>query len=427
MKYLSLLAFFFSVSALADTVRIYNVADFTITGTSGIEYELNVDKPSGDATAETAPATVYLPMKNTSIADQDKYLVTSRSGSLTLASGTDTTPINFRLDLSITGSSKYLVAAVKVNGAYYVADRTALINTGTYTNYLYTVSPYDFCSTFVPAGSTSPCNDGANFTTTMNTYFFVTATTYAKGDPISAGSDTGGVYYVLKMSNIPPTTTTMTLSNVRIGDRRLIVNYSASSTIQNFTKIKIFKHDAAPAPAADNKPVGDTVNLVGSIMTTDFSGDPNSGELTINELENSTQYYLSLFLVNKYNFTTPVSPFVQGTPVAIEELLKKQACYILTAGFGEEHYVTNYFRDYRDHVLANSWLGRKLIRFYYGTAPKVALTIYQHDSLRMAIRGFAYAVYFLFKFGLLLLLVSFSCYFLNNLRKNKIFLRKNRL
>jgi len=426
MKYLSFLAIFFSVtSVFADTVRIYNVSDFAITGTSGIEYSLNVDEPSGDATSEGAPATVYLPMKNNP--SVDNYLLSSREGALAMVSATDTTPINFHLDLSISGASKYLVASVKVNGAYYVADRTALIGTGTYSNYLYAVSPYDLCSTFVPAGSTSPCNDAANFSTTMNVYFFVTATTYAKGDPISAGSDTGGVYYTLKMSNIPPTTTTITTSNVRIGDRRLNVNYSASSTIQNFSKIKIFKHQGLPGGTAENAPIGDTVKLVGSLLTNDFTGDANSGELTINELTNGTPYYLSVFFVNKYNFTTPVSLYFQGTPVQIEELLKKQACYILTAGFGEEHYVTNYFRDYRDHVLAQSWLGKKLIRFYYGTAPKVALTIYQHDSLRMMIRGFAYTVYFLFKYGFLILLISGACYFLVILRKNKIFLRKNRL
>lgn len=422
MKFvLPFLLIFFSAGLLANTVRIYDVDDLVVTATSGIAYNLNVEEPSGDATSEGAPATLYLPIANTG---SSEYLLNSREGAAPLVSAADTTPVNFPLVLTITGSDKYLTAAVKVNSNYYVADRTTLLSTRTDSQYTYSVSPNDFCTTFALAGSTNPCSDTSTFTSTMSVYFFVTTTAYAKGDQINTTSDTGGVYFSLKLSNRFSSDIIVTPSNVRKGDKRVILNYSASATLSNFSKIKVFQHSSLPL--SDNLPVGNAGNF-GSVLTKDFAGDATSGELTINELVNNTTYDFSVLLVDKYNYATKLSTAFSGTPTAIEELLKKQACYVLTAGFGEEHFVTNYFRDYRDSVLAHSWLGKKLIRLYYGTAPKFALYIYQHDTLRAAIRGLAYIVYALFRFGFALLVITASCYYLYILRKNKIFLKRNRL
>lgn len=421
MKFVLPFLLLFSSGLLANTVRIYDVDDLVVTATSGISYNLNVDEPSGDATSEGAPASLYLPMANTG---SDEYLLNYREGGRPLVSATDTTPVNFPLVLTISGSDKYLTAAVKVNSNYYVADRTSLLSTRTDSQYTYSVSPNDFCTTFALAGSTNPCSDTSTFTSTMSVYFFVTTTAYAKGDQINTTNDTGGVYFSLKLSNRFSTDLIVSTSNVRKGDKRIILNYSASATLSNFSKIKVFQHTGLPL--SDNLPVGNAGNF-GSVMAKDFTGDATSGELTINELTNTVTYDFSLLLADKYNYTTKLSTVFTGTPTAIEELLKKQACYILTAGFGEEHYVTNYFRDYRDSVLAKSWLGKKFIRLYYGTAPKFALFIYQHDSLRTAIRGMAYVIYVLFRYGMALLVIGASCYYLNILRKNKIFLKRNRL
>lgn len=422
MKFvLPFLLSFYSACLLANTVRIYDVDDLVVTATSGISYNLNLDEPSGDATSEGAPATLYLPVQN---AGSDEYLLNYRDGGRPLATSTDTTPVNFPLVLTITGSDKYLTAAVKVNSNYYVADRTALLTTRTDSQYTYSVSPNDFCTTFALAGSTNPCSDTTTFTSTMSVYFFVTTTAYAKGDQINSSADTGGVYFSLKLSNRFSSDIIVSTSSVRKGDKRVILNYTASATLSNFSKIKVFQHSALPL--SDNLPVGNAGNF-GSVLAKDFAGDATSGELTINELTNNVTYDFSVLLVDKYTYATKLSTVFSGTPTAIEELLKKQACYILTAGFGEEHFVTNYFRDYRDSVLAHSWLGKKLIRLYYGSAPKYALVIYQNDTLRAMVRAFAYVIYVLFRFGFALLIIAASCYYLNIFRKNKIFLKRNRL
>jgi len=105
MKFLFIFSILFlSLKALgADTVRIYDIANFAVTATSGINFNLIVESPSGDATtdsSESATARVYVPMKNATI-DHDKYLYYSRSGATTLSSSVSgTSTIDFPLSFN---------------------------------------------------------------------------------------------------------------------------------------------------------------------------------------------------------------------------------------------------------------------------------------------------------------------------------------
>ncbi len=445
MKYLALFALIISCAALADSVRIYDVSNLKTVGGSlaGTSVSLYADSPSGDATSDTAPARVFIPVVNGN-SNINYSVLKVTSGLATLYDITSAAHyVTFPLSLTIGGTAKYIYLAVRGGASgtsYYVSARSGSTYANVSSSHVdFSITPSDVCKSVIlnnistvcnhPGGALSPAST-TNVVYKPMLYFFVSDQDIAVDgsvtiDPGNA-SYSGGVYFEGQMSNRVYDTITVSLSDLRKGDKRLLGTYDSSATIDTslMKRVFVYSYVDKTTPIATNVSIGTAA--AGSILDNDL-GTAQEGEFTINNLTNDQTYKISLGFEDKFHFATKLSTSSAGTPTQIEELLKKQACYILTAGFGEEHYVTNYFRDYRDHVLANSWLGRKLIRFYYGTAPKLALTIYHHDSLRMIIRGFAYTIYFLFRFGAWVLLASLSCYFLNILRKNKIFLRKNRL
>jgi uncharacterized repeat protein (TIGR01451 family) len=69
-----------------------------------------------------------------------------------------------------------------------------------------------------------------------------------------------------------------------------------------------------------------------------------------------------------------------GTPVAV-------GCFIATAAYGsalEPHVMA--LREFRDHYLQRSALGRAFIRFYYRHSPPIAAVIAGHEWLRFLVR-----------------------------------------
>ena len=128
--------------------------------------------------------------------------------------------------------------------------------------------------------------------------------------------------------------------------------------------------------------------------------------MTVNNLTNSDTYNVSILFEDKYKFGTVLSNDMIGQPKEIEELLKKNACFLLTAGFGEDHFVINYFRNFRDTILSQSYLGRAFIHTYYELAPKYALMIYHNEAIRAVIRGAGYTLYFIFNFYYIILAVA---------------------
>jgi hypothetical protein len=236
-------------------------------------------------------------------------------------------------------------------------------------------------------------------------------------DP-SATAYSGGIYFETQMTNKIYTSSELktSINNLSIGDKRLIVTYGTDVNMDStiFRKVLVFNRTA---PSVTN----DTLSTLGggTLFNQDVSSS-QSGTFTLSGLNNNSPYTLSVALEDNFLFATTMSPTVSGTPIEIQELLKKQACYILTAGFGEEHYITNYFRGFRDRVLAKNWLGRLFIKSYYKTAPHYAIIIYQSDFLRWIVRCFAYTLYFLFHYGLIILLFWVLSLSILKLRKNKV-------
>lgn len=415
-----------------ENVRIRTDVDLVMTGTTSTNIALYSEKPSGDGSAENAPAKVYLPMQKDAPENTKLYYIGARNGAPNIFNtSTNAYVVNFPLRVNTDGSTRYLYAAVKdSSNIYRVAKPFGIISSNS-TNYdvNFTLSPAEICVVVGTNCANLAASSSTEAVVSANVYFFVSdASSYAygaAGDPITltqAPMNTG-MFFQVNMSNSVATDSEVriTLNTIRSGDKRLILPYTASGTIAAATAkaVRIYNH-GGPA-SATNAPIGSYTT--GAIIGNEYSYGQN-GEITLTGLTNEATYTLSVFFVDKYGFATTLSNDALGSPKTIEELLKKQACFLLTAGFGEEHYVISYFRHFRDTVLASSYLGRKFIHVYYELAPKYALIIYQHDTIRTFIRGAAYVLYFVFNYYLLIF-ISFAAvvsgiYLYKNREKIKI-------
>lgn len=445
MKILSLIGLLFTFSAMADSVRIYDANNLAVSGSiAGTGVSLYSDAPSGDATAETAPARVYIPVQNGN--SNQNFSVLKKTNAITSLYNITLANhfVTFPLSLTIGGTGKYIYMAVRGGASgtsYYVSAKSG----GTYTNVSsshvdFSITPVDICKSIILNSISTVCNSSGGAllpTSTTNVlfkpmlYFFVTDQNITPDgsttvDPANANYS-GGVFFEAQMTNRVFDTVIVTINDLRKGDKRLLGTYTASSTIDTSLMKRVFaySYDETATPIVTNVDIGSATP--GTILSNDLGTAQQDGQFTLSNLNNNQNYKISIAYEDKFHFATKLSTSLAGTPTAIEELLKKQACFILTAGFGEEHYVTNYFRSYRDQVLSHSWFGRLLIKAYYRTAPHYAIILYHHDALRAVVRGFAYVMYFFFNYGLHILLLTASCVFLYNLRKNKITLAKNRL
>lgn len=67
---------------------------------------------------------------------------------------------------------------------------------------------------------------------------------------------------------------------------------------------------------------------------------------------------------------------------------KRSRCFVATSAFEVPvAYEVQYLRFYRDHVLKNSFLGRKFILFYYKVSPAIAAFLDNHQWLKPMVRA----------------------------------------
>lgn len=434
LSFILLIVIFLSQSLFgADSVRINDAKNMVVTGVTSGTLTLGSTATTADATTEATAAKVYIPIQS-SVTDQIKYSVYSLSGITSLFSTSlGNHYVNFPLVLDVLTEGTYLYAAVKLNASgYLVAAKysSTTLPTGSAQGYTFSVSPSSLCAALTYNNS-SACTSLLPTSTTETTikpmvYFFTSNLDMLTDGSVSidpAKVTGGGVYVETQMSNLIYTNSELriSISNSRLGDARIFLTYAATATM-DFKNVKVFNHTAN---ATSEMIIGNASLAGGSILDNNF--DPvKSGEIVVNNLNNGSDYFLSVFFVDNFNFATTLSSSVVGRPLKIEELLKKQACFILTAGFGEEHYVTNYFRSYRDHVLTQNWIGRKFIKIYYTLAPKYALQLYHSETLRLLVRSLAYGLYFFFNFsGLILIFLAGLIYLQfrkikNNLQNNDL-------
>lgn len=391
-----------STSVLAtDTVRLNRDIDLAVYGTTDTTFLLNSVESSGDGTSESAPDSVYVPMQSSSVADQADYFLAKGTNNTFdyLFDATDTSDvITFPLYLNVSTTDKYLYAAVKDGSTtpYKLAKAYgSVLRNLTNAAISFPVSPQHLCSRLTTDCSTgvfAPSSTGSTEKEDILVYFFLaTDISIAPGADIDPTTYSGGIYFKVFMSNRIYPNLTITVTSARPGDKRAILVYSADSTILKPDHVRVFDSGTTPTAIL---PLG---QLSGTLLTQEHEYIQNS-EVTVTNLSNAQPYNLGVMFVDKYNFATRVSATQSVKPQEIEELLKKNSCFLLTAGFGEDHYVIDYFRHFRDTVLSQSYLGRAFISVYYETAPKYALMIYHNETIRAVIRGFAYTLYFIFNF-----------------------------
>lgn len=79
--------------------------------------------------------------------------------------------------------------------------------------------------------------------------------------------------------------------------------------------------------------------------------------------------------------------FVKTKPQGIVDFEDKSGCFIATACYGS-YFAPEVavFRRFRDHTLATTWLGLKLIKLYYSISPPLAQAIRDNKLLRWVVR-----------------------------------------
>lgn len=395
-------SFIFSSTALwgasFTSVRLNPDIDLVINGTTTTTFLLNSVEPSGDATAETAPAKIYIPMSGP-IGTEASYFIVKGVNQLFSPTSNSTT-INFPLYINTTASDFYLYVAIKESsGPYKLARQFSAtpFNGVTNLNETFSVSSKSICD---------QVTDCSQFTTTSGTektflaYFFLSTTSgIADGSSIDPTVNTGGIYFQINMSNRIYTNAQIApvISKVRPGDGRVTIEYSSNSSILKPEFVRVYNHGGTPAGVGALNPIQDYYIVGGNLLSNEFPYSKD-GEVVVNGLINGSTNYLSIMFVDLYHFGTVLSDDQEGTPLAIEELLKKQSCFLLTAGFGEEHFIIEYFKHFRDEVLAKTFFGRVFIKTYYRLAPHYALVIYQNEFLRLGIRSLAYVTYFILNY-----------------------------
>ena len=421
--YFLFILIFVGLNSFADTVRVLNPKALSVSGVTSTSFLLNVTNPSGDATDELGSAKVYVPITN-AVADHDKYF--SRYSS-TLNALFDTTNashvVNFPLTVVPSGT-RYLYAAAKspTQSGYKVIQKyTSVISSN--QDVSFPLSPKVICAPYANECTLlAPTVTSNSSPVIFKIYFFVSAiSNLAIGDILDPIVSTGGIYFDVGMSNRIYTSSEIEVFIIdsKKGDGRAILTINSTNSMANFKNVLVFKHTSPPP--TPNLPIGDYTD--GALINRDFSSS-QSGELVVNELVNNEDAILSVAFQDNYGFATVLSEYALITPTSIQELLKKQACFLLTAGFGEEHYVINFFRKYRDQVLAHTFLGKKFIEIYYREAPHYALIIYQNNNMRWGVRAIAYLFYFFFNYYWTVLLLMLSGYFYN-LTKKILFFKGN--
>ena len=445
MKFFAVLfIFILSCSTFAtDKVRIHDVSNLSVSGYTTASFTLNSTAPSGDATSDSAPAKVYIPIASAignsgAITSLDYSILKSKYGVTSLYDITTSAhTVTFPLSISVgAATAKYIYMAVKAGSStnYYVSGRSSVKYDNLANEHIdFSFSPKDICKSVIYNSTSSVCTPTTGALDVLSTsavlfkpllYFFLT-----DEDIVTDGSATivpsnanysGGIYLEAQMSNKIYTKDTfiVSLSDLRKGDARLVGDYSANATMDStlFDKVIAYQYVDTSTTISTNVPVG--AASAGAIVDQNL-GTNQSGEFTLSGLTNSTLYKISIAFQDKFLFATALSTSKAETPTEIQELLKKQACYLLTAGFGEEHYVINYFRHFRDTVLVNSRAGKLFIHYYYITAPTFAPIIYKSPFLRAAFRGIGYTLYFLFNYPIVLILGLFLAVLGINLGKIK--------
>ena len=449
MNYLKLffLFLFFTPIIFASTVRIDDFDDLEVyAGNSTLPTEgIYFEKPGNSGVGNDAgnPLSIYMPFDSDSSSQdhENSVLFTDKTQIPTSSSAF----IGFYIEATNnTTDAQFLNIAVKNSSDEYEAfvldinDSSREIPASTASTVKLNISLVDLCNQF---GDYKYCEGETSFEETIPLYVYL-SDSIENDTQIDESED--GLFIDLKISDEIPENS-YTIESVDRGDNQLIYNVSGGDDItqmgDNFFNILIFIYDGA-VEQVEQYYGGSTAIFFQEVLDYSNEGEDNSdddsedeeinasfslnsddeevdnGQITVSNLENGESYNLSIAKVNKFLFLSQLSASKVGSPQNIETFLTEQSCYLLSAGFQTNHYVLDYFREFRDSKLLTTELGTKFVQIYYDTAPKYTAMIYQSKTLSLIIRGLGYFFYMLFNFWFLF--VSFAVVVLVRFKVNRL-------
>lgn len=405
----------------------------------------------GDGTTSSSPSKAFVPIRNLSQSAAD----CRHASSCFLQDLHLNMPVTNVPFLPTYSSGNYATSTIKIRVNYD--------NTSTETMYLYVGAVIGTNETIVPfeqtsgayqtiAGSTSShhyttftldklCNSdissGCKIATTLlgkvkpKLAFFLSSDNALLGTTTTTASSVSGnaAFVELQLSDTIYSTR-MTLSEIRPGDERATAVYS-NGTSMGGERRRIVIIEGETVLSTDTMVYLASTNILAagenpSDVIHSYVDPATSGELTIKNLTNNYTYEFSLAMEDKFGYTTFLSQSQTVTPLDIEAFLEEHQCYLLSAGFGEDHFVIEYFKVFRDHFLAKFSLGKLFISKYYKSAPHYARLIYQSEKMSFLVRLVAYILYVFLRFapqifvGIFLLGLFFQLVGrINELRANK--------
>lgn len=414
MKKVLILFLFLSFGAFAQSVRLE--VDTDVFAGAGKEHKMILEVGKEEGATKDNAHQVYIPMRDDLVQDgsnsasNTNFTILSPSSTLPwfdLANSTNSSVVKQTLRVStLEAKDSYLYAGLlrSDNSELIVINPSSPVlikaNQGIVTLNYY-VKIHDLC-TIADAGCTPityNSDDNQKLVITPIIYFFLSEEDDYNVNPIVKLSDVPeGTFFKYALSNwIDLGEDLAVLENLIKGDSRLKVQYSGQKITQMHDVIGIV-YEATPTGSEwPQQSYADAVAAGGTINSYD-NGIDVPGEFFVKNLTNYNEYYVGVAFVNKWGFATLISESKNQIPETIEAFLETKACYLVSAGFKKEHYVLEYFRDFRDQILLKSMWGKRFVQFYYNTAPKYARIIWHNEILSQIVRFFAYLAYFLMRY-----------------------------
>ena len=390
-KFILIFCFFIHATLNAANVRMGDEDNpiIRLISESGNSLTLYTEEGSGNAgsvgTTQDGPYQTYVPIDGNSGNSSNDYFFSPGFIVPDIRSTTGGLGFNLNLD-NDNDSSLRLMIAVKTNeeSLYTVAKD---ITSSAF------ISFDDICdadSELINCSDFESTIDEQNDDLTLFIYY-VDPDIAANGDAKDVGDeftpadkDFDGLYINLNLSadvkNYSDGSTLLNDVTVRRGDASLFLSYRGS--LSNEADLQFLAiYDANNSDAFFRQ-----FELV----------DKEGGQFTVTNLENGVSYSFKAAYVDKFGWRSDISDATVSTaPAEVEALLSETQCYLITAGFGRDHYVLDYFRYIRDQYLLKTFVGKKFVDFYYATAPSYVKFILNNPLLAKLIRAMSYTLYFI--------------------------------
>lgn len=380
---------------------------------NGTNFDLFFDLPKNEGTTISDAAKTYVPVLGTSLTSEASIF------SLNGSSKADDLPqvsagvppdavLTFEKEITVTSGDDelFLYAAVANepdNDDWRVIGQNTNPVPASANEFRHKVAIN--LATFCEQSEIADCDElvGSDDSIMAELYFFLSESSNlsvnTKIDPNNSLYN-HGVYYEVHLSSNLNDSTIVDILDVKRGDEGLSLQYRSNQTIDEFDRVLVAQYkDPGVTTIGDITPnqfLGEYSNI---LLFGDSDSDTfpalTEGSIFVEPLKNGEEAFLSVAFMDKFQFVTPLSDPESETPLEIETLLQEQSCFFFTAGFGQEHWVIDELKKFRDQVLKSSPLGNVLVDVYYKFAPQYAHIILDHSWLQYLVRGIAYTLVFM--------------------------------